>query len=43
MTSTLSRRDFLKMGAASAAAVTMGAMLPPKVAQAAAPGRSDQC
>ncbi len=35
MTSTLSRRDFLKMGAASAAAVTMGAMLPPKVAQAA--------
>ena len=35
MTSTLSRRDFLKMGAASAAAVTLGAMLPPMVAQAA--------
>ncbi|MFH2038365.1 MAG: molybdopterin-dependent oxidoreductase [Chloroflexota bacterium] len=35
MTSTLSRRDFLKMGAAGAAAVAIGTMLPPKVAQAA--------
>jgi thiosulfate reductase / polysulfide reductase chain A len=35
MTNSLSRRDFLKLGAASAAAVAVGSMLPPKVAQAA--------
>ncbi len=43
MTSTLSRRDFLKVGAASAAAVALGTMLPPKVAQAARQAGSDQC
>ncbi len=35
MNDTLSRRDFLKLGAATAAAAAVGAMLPPKVAQAA--------
>jgi len=35
MTQTLSRRDFLKMGAAGAGALSLGAMLPAPVAQAA--------
>lgn len=35
MTKTISRRDFLKLGAASAGALALGQMLPPKVAQAA--------
>ncbi len=35
MTKTISRRDFLKLGAASAGALAVGQMLPPKVAQAA--------
>ncbi|RJP50174.1 MAG: twin-arginine translocation signal domain-containing protein [Anaerolineaceae bacterium] len=35
MTQTISRRDFLKMGAATAGALAVGSMLPPKVAQAA--------
>ncbi|MCB9110094.1 MAG: molybdopterin-dependent oxidoreductase [Anaerolineales bacterium] len=35
MTKTISRRDFLKLGAASAGAVALGQMLPPQVAQAA--------
>jgi len=35
MTKTISRRDFLKLGAASVGALAMGQMLPPKVAQAA--------
>jgi thiosulfate reductase / polysulfide reductase chain A len=35
MTKTISRRDFLKMGAASAGALAVGQMLPPMVAQAA--------
>ena len=35
MTKTISRRDFLKLGAASAGALAIGQMLPPMVAQAA--------
>jgi len=35
MTQTLSRRDFLKLGAASAGALALGKMLPPLAAQAA--------
>jgi thiosulfate reductase/polysulfide reductase chain A len=35
MTKTISRRDFLKVGAASAGALALGQMLPPLVAQAA--------
>lgn len=35
MTITISRRDFLKLGAASAGALALGQMLPPLVAQAA--------
>ena len=35
MTNTISRRDFLKMGAATVGALAVGSMLPPKVAQAA--------
>ena len=35
MTKTISRRDFLKIGAASAGALALGQMLPAKVAQAA--------
>lgn len=35
MTKTISRRDFLKIGAAGAGALALGQMLPPKVAQAA--------
>lgn len=35
MTKTISRRDFLKLGAAGAGALALGQMLPPKVAQAA--------
>ncbi|MFZ5880829.1 MAG: molybdopterin-containing oxidoreductase family protein [Chloroflexota bacterium] len=35
MTKTISRRDFLKLGAASAGALALGQMLPAKVAQAA--------
>lgn len=35
MTKTLSRRDFLKIGAAGAGALAIGQMLPPMVAQAA--------
>jgi thiosulfate reductase/polysulfide reductase chain A len=35
MTQTISRRDFLKLGAAAAGALAAGQMLPPKVAQAA--------
>jgi thiosulfate reductase/polysulfide reductase chain A len=35
MTNTISRRDFLKIGAATAGALAIGSMLPPKVAQAA--------
>ena len=35
MTNTLSRRDFLKLGTAGAAAMAVGSMLPPKVAHAA--------
>lgn len=35
MTQTISRRDFLKIGAATAGALAVGSMLPPKVAQAA--------
>jgi thiosulfate reductase/polysulfide reductase chain A len=35
MTKTISRRDFLKLGAASAGALALGQMLPPLVAQAA--------
>jgi len=35
MTKTISRRDFLKLGAASAGALALGQMLPPRVAQAA--------
>ncbi len=35
MTYTISRRDFLKLGAASASALAVGGMLPPQVAQAA--------
>ncbi len=35
MTKTISRRDFLKLGAATASAVALGQMLPPRVAQAA--------
>jgi thiosulfate reductase / polysulfide reductase chain A len=34
MPNTLSRRDFLKLSAAGAAALAVGAMLPPRVAQA---------
>ena len=35
MTKTISRRDFLKFGAAAAGALAVGQMLPPRVAQAA--------
>jgi len=35
MTKTISRRDFLKLGAAGAGALAVGQMLPPKVAEAA--------
>ena len=35
MTNTISRRDFLKLGAASVGAFAVGQMLPPKVARAA--------
>jgi len=35
MTQTLSRRDFLKLGAASAGALAVGQMLPPMAAKAA--------
>jgi thiosulfate reductase / polysulfide reductase chain A len=35
MTNTISRRDFLKLGAAAGAALAVGQMLPPMVAQAA--------
>ncbi|MBI3740001.1 MAG: molybdopterin-dependent oxidoreductase [Chloroflexi bacterium] len=35
MTQTVSRRDFLKLGAAAAGALAIGQMLPPKVAHAA--------
>ncbi|NWG08032.1 MAG: molybdopterin-dependent oxidoreductase, partial [Chloroflexi bacterium] len=35
MTQTISRRDFLKIGAAAVGALAVGAMLPPKVAEAA--------
>jgi thiosulfate reductase/polysulfide reductase chain A len=35
MTNMISRRDFLKLGAAGAGALALGQMLPPKVAQAA--------
>jgi len=35
MTKMISRRDFLKLGGAAGAAVAIGQMLPPKVAQAA--------
>ncbi|HUF00763.1 MAG TPA: molybdopterin-dependent oxidoreductase [Anaerolineales bacterium] len=35
MTQTISRRDFLKLGAASIGALAVGQMLPPKVAKAA--------
>lgn len=35
MTQTISRRDFLKLGAAGVGALAIGQMLPPKVAQAA--------
>lgn len=35
MTQTVTRRDFLKLGAATTAAVAVGKMLPPKVAHAA--------
>ncbi|MEW6286129.1 MAG: molybdopterin-dependent oxidoreductase [Chloroflexota bacterium] len=35
MTKTISRRDFLKLGAAGAGALALGSMLPPKVAEAA--------
>jgi thiosulfate reductase/polysulfide reductase chain A len=35
MTNTLSRRDFLKLGAATAGALAVGQMLPPMVAKAA--------
>ena len=35
MTQTISRRDFLKLGATSAGVLALGQMLPPKVAQAA--------
>ena len=35
MTKTISRRDFLKFGAAAAGALAVGQMLPPQVAQAA--------
>jgi thiosulfate reductase/polysulfide reductase chain A len=35
MTKTISRRDFLKLGAAASAALAVGQMLPPMVAQAA--------
>ena len=35
MTNTISRRDFLKLGAAGFGALAVGSMLPPKVAQAA--------
>ncbi len=35
MTKTISRRDFLKLGLASAGVLAVGQMLPPKVAQAA--------
>jgi len=35
MTKTISRRDFLKLGAAGAGALVVGQRLPPKVAQAA--------
>jgi thiosulfate reductase/polysulfide reductase chain A len=35
MTKTISRRDFLKLGAAGAGALAFGQMLPPKMAQAA--------
>jgi thiosulfate reductase/polysulfide reductase chain A len=35
MTKTLSRRDFLKLGAAGAGALALGQMLPPRVAEAA--------
>ena len=35
MTKTISRRDFLKLGAAGAGALALGQMLPPKAAQAA--------
>jgi len=35
MTQTISRRDFLKLGAASVGALAVGQMLPPRVAQAA--------
>ncbi len=35
MTKTISRRDFLKLSAATAGALALGQMLPPKVAQAA--------
>lgn len=35
MTQTISRRDFLKLGAAGAGALALGSMLPPRAAQAA--------
>jgi thiosulfate reductase / polysulfide reductase chain A len=35
MTKTISRRDFLKMGAAASAVLAMGSFVPPQVAQAA--------
>ena len=35
MTNTISRRDFLKMGAAASAALAVGRFIPPQVAQAA--------
>ena len=35
MTNTISRRDFLKLGAAASTAFAIGSMLPPKAAQAA--------
>ena len=38
MTHTLSRRNFIKLGAITAGALTVGQMLPPMVAQAARDG-----
>jgi thiosulfate reductase/polysulfide reductase chain A len=35
MTKTISRRDFIKLGAASAGALAVGQMLPPRIAKAA--------
>ena len=35
MTKTISRRDFLKLGAAGMGALALGQILPPQVAQAA--------